>query len=136
MQPSSVTAAAAIAVLLFTGCTSQGGPMSTPSAPESRPPFKTIPPLSPPSGSPAHLSPAQLQAIQTDLTNRGITGTPTVTSAESVTWSDSSLGCPKPGMMYAQVLTPGLRVLVQAEGKTYDYRFGRGDVPTLCSTGR
>ncbi len=29
-------------------------------------------------------------------------------SVEAVEWSDASLGCPQPGMMYAQVITPGL----------------------------
>ena len=33
--------------------------------------------------------------------------------AKAVIWSDSSIGCPQPGMMYAQVLTPGY--LSQAE---------------------
>lgn len=42
--------------------------------------------------------------------------------AQSMTWPDTSLGCPKPGFMYAQVLTPGYRILLQAGGKTYDYR--------------
>jgi len=31
--------------------------------------------------------------------------------AKAVEWSDTSLGCPKPGMMYAQVITPGYRVV-------------------------
>jgi len=42
-------------------------------------------------------------------------------SAESVTWRDASLGCPQPGMEYAQVLTPGWQVIfTDAEGKAYD----------------
>jgi hypothetical protein len=136
MRPASIIAAAAIPLLLLAGCTSQGGPMSTPSAPESRPPFQTVSPSSVPSGTPTELAPAQLQAIKDDLTARGVAGTPTVTSAVAVTWNDSSLGCPRPGMMYTQVLTPGVRVLVEVDGKSYDYRFGREDTPKLCSSGR
>jgi hypothetical protein len=42
-------------------------------------------------------------------------------SVEEVTWNDTSLGCPQPGMMYAQVLIPGWRVIVEdAEGNRYD----------------
>ncbi len=52
----------------------------------------------------------------------------TVVSVEAVTWPDASLGCPKPGMMYAQVLTPGYRVVLEADGKTYEYHTGRGRV--------
>lgn len=134
MRPATTIAAAVIPVLLLVGCTNQGGPMSTPSAPESRPSFQTMPPLGTPSGTPAQVSPERWQAILDDLAGRGVTGTPAVVSAESVTWSDSSLGCPKPGMMYSQVITPGMKVVVEADGKTYDYRFGRGDTPKLCSS--
>lgn len=39
-------------------------------------------------------------------------------------WPDSSLGCPKAGFFYQQVITPGYQVLVtdKARGITYDYR--------------
>lgn len=45
-----------------------------------------------------------------------------VVAVEAVTWGDTSLGCPQPGMMYAQVMTPGWRVTVEhaKEGKRYD----------------
>ena len=35
-----------------------------------------------------------------------------VTLVQRVEWRDSSLGCPKPGAMYMQVITPGYRVLL------------------------
>ncbi len=41
----------------------------------------------------------------------------TVLSVQAVTWSDTSLGCPEPGMMYAQVLTPGFLVTTEVQGK-------------------
>jgi hypothetical protein len=34
-------------------------------------------------------------------------------SSEEVTWSDGSLGCPRPGMSYTQALVPGWRLLVR-----------------------
>lgn len=40
---------------------------------------------------------------------------------EQVEWSDSSLGCPTAGMNYLQVVTPGYRITLQAQGKTYEY---------------
>lgn len=46
----------------------------------------------------------------------------TTNEVESITWNDSSLGCPEPGMMYLQVLIPGYRILLKAKGKVYDYR--------------
>ncbi len=39
-----------------------------------------------------------------------------VESVRAVDWRDSSLGCPKPGMAYMQVITPGHEVTLRAEG--------------------
>ena len=44
-----------------------------------------------------------------------------VQDVESVTWPDASLGVPEPGMMYAQVLTPGWRITLQAGDAVYVY---------------
>lgn len=45
-----------------------------------------------------------------------------VVSIEPVTWKDSSLGCPEKGMAYLQVLTPGYQVILEVQGRQYDYR--------------
>jgi hypothetical protein len=58
----------------------------------------------------------------------------TVVSAEEVTWSDSSLGCPKPGMMYAQVLVEGSRIVLEANGTRYEYHAAGGKPPFYCDT--
>jgi hypothetical protein len=39
----------------------------------------------------------------------------------SVVWSDTSLGCPLPGMMYAQVVTAGYRIVLAAGDQTHEY---------------
>jgi len=39
-----------------------------------------------------------------------------VLTVESVTWSDGSLGCPEPGMMYTQALVPGFRLVAKTTG--------------------
>lgn len=36
-------------------------------------------------------------------------------------WNDASLGCPEPGKLYAQVLTPGFLIRLRAKGETYEY---------------
>jgi hypothetical protein len=59
-----------------------------------------------------------------------------VISADAVTWSDGSLGCPMPGMMYTQALVPGFRVRIRAAGKELDYHAGRMGAPVLCPEGR
>ena len=59
----------------------------------------------------------------------------TVVTVEATEWRDSSLGCPKPGMNYLQVITPGYKIMLEAQGKRYEYhsdtnrRVVRCDVP-------
>ncbi len=43
-----------------------------------------------------------------------------VAKVEAVNWSDASLGCAEPGKAYAQVVTPGYRILLEAEGEQYE----------------
>jgi hypothetical protein len=42
-----------------------------------------------------------------------------VNSVTAVDWPDGSLGCPKPGMGYLTVITPGHRIALRADGTTY-----------------
>ncbi|MGQ9466744.1 MAG: hypothetical protein ACUVSG_03735 [Anaerolineae bacterium] len=43
----------------------------------------------------------------------------TVAAWEPVDWPDTSLGCPQPGMMYAQVIVPGYLVILEVRGETF-----------------
>ena len=61
-----------------------------------------------------------------------MTGTPELVSAEAVTWPDSSLGCPSPGVSYTQALVDGMRVIVSVAGTRYACRFGAGTDLKLC----
>ncbi len=45
----------------------------------------------------------------------------TVVHLEGVTWPDTSLGCPQPGMAYAQVLVEGYKVILEAANRRYEY---------------
>ena len=40
---------------------------------------------------------------------------------EKVDWPDTGLGYPEKGKMYAQVITPGFRIVLKAEGRLYEY---------------
>ncbi|HEX7171377.1 MAG TPA: hypothetical protein VF365_02090 [Candidatus Limnocylindria bacterium] len=55
-----------------------------------------------------------------------------VMSAESVTWSDGSLGCPQPDQMYTQALVPGYRVVVEIDGEELHFHAGQDGVFTFC----
>ncbi|HEY3313528.1 MAG TPA: hypothetical protein VGK00_17955 [Anaerolineales bacterium] len=56
----------------------------------------------------------------------------TLVEASQVTWPDASLGCPRPGMMYAQVLIPGFRIVLKVGDQLYEYHSGRGGELTTC----
>jgi hypothetical protein len=57
-------------------------------------------------------------------------------TAEAVTWSDGSLGCPQPGMMYTQALVPGWRVVVGDGARQWAYHASRAGAWVLCPAGR
>lgn len=58
----------------------------------------------------------------------------TVLDATPMVWSDSSLGCPQPGMAYTQVPQDGLLIRLQANGQIYPYHSGGEREPFLCVT--
>jgi hypothetical protein len=56
-----------------------------------------------------------------------------VLSVEPRQWSDASLGCPKPGEMYAEVITPGYRVIVAVNGERIEFHSDEGGHVVRCS---
>ena len=52
--------------------------------------------------------------------------------ATEVEWSDSSLGCPQPDMAYLEVITPGYRILLQADTMLYEYHSNRDAYFVYC----
>lgn len=84
-----------------------------------------------PEGFPAAL----LEEIVADTVDRTdvLVSDVEVTSIDAMTFNDASLGCPEPGKMYAQVLTSGFIVLVDADGAELDYRVAEGsDFFRMC----
>ncbi len=55
-----------------------------------------------------------------------------VVEYEAVEWRDTSLGCPQPGMMYAQVIVPGYRVVLNVEGETVEYHTDSNGTVVRC----
>lgn len=45
--------------------------------------------------------------------------------AEAVEWSDASLGCPESGKAYAQVITPGYRIVLSVGDREYELHTDR-----------
>lgn len=59
-----------------------------------------------------------------------------VMSKEYVTWTDGSLGCPQPDVMYTQALVPGYRIRIRAGAEVLDYHGGKRGPPVLCPPSR
>ena len=55
-----------------------------------------------------------------------------VDQVEAREWGDTSLGCPRPGMMYAQVVTSGFVVIVSANNKVLEYHVSARGEKVLC----
>ena len=58
-----------------------------------------------------------------------------VALAEFVIWSDGSLGCPEPGMVYTQALVEGYRVVIEKDGTIIDYRLNSQGAFRVCERG-
>ncbi len=55
-------------------------------------------------------------------------------SVEAVDWPDGCLGVQTPGVMCTMVITPGYRVILEADGKQYEYHTNAsGDVVRLAA---
>ena len=52
--------------------------------------------------------------------------------AQATEWHDTSLGCPEPGKMYAQVITPGYRLTLAVDGRLYVYHTDEGHQAIRC----
>ena len=77
---------------------------------------------------------ATITAVKDDLAKRLDTSIDAidVVMSRSVTWSDGSLGCARPGQVYTQALVPGYQVVLEVEGRQYDYRATERGYHFLC----
>ena len=58
---------------------------------------------------------------------------PTLISIKPIEWGDASLGCPKPDSMYAQVITPGLKLIFEYLRRQYEYHTNQdGSTVVVC----
>mgnify|MGYP001826593167 CR=1 FL=1 len=93
----------------------------------------TVGPAYPGDSYPPALSAIISLAITDLATTLGVDETAVaVILVEEVTWSDASLGCPRPGMRYPQVQVDGLRIILDVNGVQYDYRSGGLQDIVLC----
>jgi hypothetical protein len=48
-------------------------------------------------------------------------------------WPDRSLGCPRPGMGYAQAITPGYLIVAEGAGQQFEYHTDHAQI-VLCAS--
>ncbi len=58
-----------------------------------------------------------------------------VVDATPVEWPDAALGCPEKGIVYAQMIVPGYRIRLRADGVTHDVHVGAGRAVVCGETG-
>ena len=119
------------AILVVAACTANSGTGG------SRPPASSVPaapPSNPEESGGVALPPEITDPIVADAATRlGVDPSEvTIVDAHAETWSDGSLGCPQPGMMYTQALVDGYQVIVEANGTQLDYRVGGQGGFRLC----
>jgi len=110
-------------------------------APEPGEPVQAIPAKSPPMTVPEPA--ATIPADVIDRLRREVAGefglpleSVRLVSSEAVTWADSSLGCGGSDESALQVLTPGYRVALEAQGRRLSYHGDRRGNFRLCPAGR
>src|SRR6266508_730242 len=99
-------------ILIISACSPQAQPTGLPSDSNGEPTQINV-----------DLTPAQRIAISTLSENLGIAPDKIkLVSTEAVDWPDSCLGISIEGISCAQVITPGFRVILEANGKQVEYR--------------
>src|SRR6266550_3712338 len=104
------------------GISSQGPTPAAPSALPAPAQVSPVPSVLPGSSSNTDAQPAVDAALRDAATHLGVSPPDLhVDQVEARQWGDSSLGCPKPGLMYSQIVTPGFLVVISGAGKQLEY---------------
>ena len=143
MKPRLILSVMMLSTLLLAACGAPSAPATVPTAPPSVVPTQapsvlpTVPPspLNPGSGASVPGQEAAVANSRADLAAQLNIDPNTITlvSVEAVDWPDACMGIQTPGIMCAMVITPGYRVILEANGKQYEYHTNEtGDVARLA----
>lgn len=136
LQRMSIWLILPAALLAACGQSSSSGSGSAGSG--SPAPTSTSAPVSAPAASPtsAPRSSEQqaVEAARAALAKRLATSNTSITlvSVQPKEWPNAALGCPQPGMGYAEVITPGYLVTLLAGGKQYSVHTDSGRTAVVC----
>ena len=135
--------------LVLTGCgaspTNAAESTDLPTLDPTKIPLSTLIPAQPTQGDKTQMNPflptppasgleGLIETAKEDLAKRlSISASDIVlVEAKEVVWSDGSLGCPQPDMMYAQVLTPGYLIKLKYDIRDFEYHAGKERSLTYC----
>lgn len=139
MHARSVLFFLIVSLLLAVGCTTAPGepaatlPATTPATEENMEETET-PDADAPQLSSGETPQGLFDAVVDDMLARSGAerSAVEVVKSEAVEWSDGSLGCPQPDMMYTQAIVPGYHVILALGEETYDYRLTDRGSFVLC----
>ncbi len=119
-------ASATLAILLGACATAAPGDVDSPTASPSPSPIDSPTAAPPDGGNMGEMDQAMIDAVVQQASHDTGVGPDeiAVVTAEPVTWSDGSIGCPEPGMGYTQALVPGYRVVLDVAGEEIHYHAG------------
>jgi hypothetical protein len=129
-----------LAALLAAGCEPRGSAVIGTPAPPGAPGVTPVGGIGPPAGgtgTAAARDPQAQQAVDAALREASArlnapAAQLSVERVEAREWRDTSLGCPQPGQMYAQVITPGYLVVVSGAGRRLEYHTDMRGRAVLC----
>ncbi|MEP7081393.1 MAG: hypothetical protein ABI841_00290 [Chloroflexota bacterium] len=131
LMRAPLLAVALLSAVALTACAGEAA-LSTPpeASPDPSPAEETAAPATPT----ADISEAGLAALVARAAEEaGVAiNEVRVVTAEEVTWSDGSLGCPEPGKAYTQALVPGFRVVLEIDGEELNFHAAQGGEFRFC----
>jgi len=114
-------------VILFSACAPQAEPTQDPIVPEDEPT---------PTHIPVDLTPAQRAALSALVDITGLSADKiTLVSTEAVTWSDGCLGVQRAGVMCTQALVEGFKIVLEADGKEYEFHTNQNGSSVVLAPG-
>lgn len=129
-RPSIV--AVLVAALVAACSAAPGG--RPPAVPVRTPVAATVPPTAEPVlGEAPEAVVAQVRADLAERVGGYASAAVRIVRSEAVTWPVGSLGCPEPGMTYPALETPGYWIVLEVDGREYDYRVPERGTPRLCA---
>ena len=130
LRNTLIASGAAGCVIALTACMANGGPKTAAGQPAASAAVASQSATAQAMGStaPAAIVDRGRQALR----EAGLSPDLKLLSSEQVQWNDSSLGCPQPGMMYAQVITSGYVLRFSDQGSMHEVHVA-GDAAIVCS---